>query len=84
MTTPTPTTTGPRTRDIADCSHDYLVERHALLEAYLQNLLEVISNFHPYLVPALNECNDTMAEAQARLEARYPHGTKQSSLVLAH
>lgn len=60
------------TRTLEDCSHEYLVDRVVDGEWYLNQLVQVLTQFHPYLQPALNEIGKGAMERSDRLEAKYP------------
>jgi hypothetical protein len=64
--------TNERKRQLEDCSHEYLVERVINDEIYLNELVQVLGQFFPFLSPAINEIGYSAVNRHEALEAKFP------------
>lgn len=64
----------PVVRKVSDVTLDYLAERCAMNEVFINNVLQTIVQFHPYLGSPLSEVVDGFNKAIGELDQRHPIG----------
>lgn len=61
-----------KTRKLSDCTHEYLVDRVLNNEHYINDLVQLLLQFHPYLGPAINEIGEQAVTRHNTIEATHP------------